>query len=91
MTDFYQSLVDDIANGLVVNPAHAATPSAILGPFYRDDTPVTPNDTSIVRTKPKDGTLVFMHGTVTDAASGKPLPGARIDVWQCSTNGLYEQ
>lgn len=32
-----------------------------------------------------------MYGTVTDAATGKPLAGATIDVWQASTNGMYEQ
>lgn len=32
-----------------------------------------------------------MHGTVTDANTGKPLPNAEIDIWQASTNGLYEQ
>lgn len=32
-----------------------------------------------------------MHGTVIDAKTKKPLKGATIDVWQASTNGLYEQ
>ena len=32
-----------------------------------------------------------MFGTVTDASSGRRIPGATIDVWQASTNGLYEQ
>lgn len=32
-----------------------------------------------------------MYGTVMDAATKKPIKGATIDVWQASTNGLYEQ
>lgn len=28
-----------------------------------------------------------MHGTVTDADTGKPLANAEIDIWQASTNG----
>lgn len=40
---------------------------------------------------PSDGEIVWMHGVVTDASTGKPIAGAKIDVWQCSTNGLYEQ
>lgn len=75
----------------MVGASLEATQTAILGPFYRDGTPATPNDTSIVRTMPKDGTVVFMHGVITDAQSGKPIPGVEIDMWQCSTNGLYEQ
>lgn len=32
-----------------------------------------------------------MYGTVKDFATKKPVKNARIDVWQASTNGLYEQ
>lgn len=32
-----------------------------------------------------------MHGVVRDAATSEPLEGVSIDIWQCSTNGLYEQ
>lgn len=35
--------------------------------------------------------MVFMHGQVLDFASKKPLVGATVEVWQASTNGLYEQ
>ncbi|CAI6063558.1 hypothetical protein V2G26_011283 [Clonostachys chloroleuca] len=88
-----ESLVDDITNSLLVGESYEATATAILGPFYRDDTPAIPNDASIVLTPPKDGKgeNVYMHGIVTDAATGKPIPGAKIDIWQCSTNGMYEQ
>ena len=32
-----------------------------------------------------------MHGKVLDAETKKPVAGASVDVWQASTNGLYEQ
>lgn len=38
-----------------------------------------------------DGEITYMHGRVIDAESKKPLVGVSVDVWQASTNGLYEQ
>lgn len=32
-----------------------------------------------------------MHGRVVDSATGAPVEGVMIDVWEASTNGLYEQ
>lgn len=32
-----------------------------------------------------------MHGRVIDFETKKPLIGADVEVWQASTNGLYEQ
>ena len=40
---------------------------------------------------PKDGEITYMHGIVRDAATNSPIKGITIDIWQCSTNGLYEQ
>jgi catechol 1,2-dioxygenase len=88
-----ESLVDNIDSALLADAGadYEATKTAILGPFYRKDVPPTANDASIIKTMPSDGEVVWMHGKVTDAATGKPVAGAKIDVWQCSTNGLYEQ
>lgn len=35
--------------------------------------------------------MAFMHGQVIDFETKKPLVGADVEVWQASTNGLYEQ
>lgn len=35
--------------------------------------------------------MVLMHGQVLDFESKTPLSGATVEVWQASTNGLYEQ
>lgn len=63
------------------------TLSAILGPFWRHDTPTRQNGTTISFDTPKDGIMAYVHGTVTSAETGKPLPNASVEVWQASTNG----
>ncbi|KAK7746498.1 hypothetical protein SLS53_002457 [Cytospora paraplurivora] len=86
-----ESLVDEITNKLVVGQDYETTKTAILGPFYRKDTPPTENDASIIKNLPADGQVTYMHGTVSDAETGRPLEGITVEIWQCSTNGLYEQ
>lgn len=86
-----ESLVDEITNKLLVGQDYETTKTAILGPFYRHDTPATEMDTSIIRNMPSDGQVTYMHGIVSDAETGKPLEGITVEIWQCSTNGLYEQ
>lgn len=68
----------------------SATASAILGPFFRHDAPLLENEATIVHGV-DDGEITYMHGHVIDLATKKPVPNATIDVWQASTNGLYEQ
>ncbi|KAJ5232246.1 hypothetical protein N7468_005202 [Penicillium chermesinum] len=86
-----ESLVDEITFKLAEEAPDAPTATAILGPFFRADTPYRENGTDIVFTKPKDGQMTFMHGRVLDFTTKKPLVGATVEVWQASTNGLYEQ
>ncbi|ETS76190.1 hypothetical protein PFICI_11577 [Pestalotiopsis fici W106-1] len=86
-----ESLVDDITYQAAVKSAGSATASAILGPFWRHDTPIRENGTTISFNTPKDGQVAFLHGQVTCAETGKPLANATVEAWQASTNGLYEQ
>lgn len=83
-------LVDEITFKLAGEAADAPTATAILGPFFRADTPYRNNGDNIVKDVP-DGEMVFMHGRVIDFQTKKPLVGATVEVWQASTNGLYEQ
>jgi catechol 1,2-dioxygenase len=83
-------LVDEITFKLAEEAADAPTATAILGPFFRADTPYRNNGDNIVKDVP-DGEMVFMHGRVIDFQTKKPLVGATVEVWQASTNGLYEQ
>jgi catechol 1,2-dioxygenase len=64
------------------------TDANLLGPFWRDDAPAMPNGSSIVRS-PTPGPAMFVDAVVKDRA-GKPVSGARVDIWQSSPEGLYE-
>lgn len=80
-------LVDEITYKKASEASDFATQSAILGPFFRQDHPVRAKGDTITFNTPDDATVVYMHGTVTDAKTKKPLANASIDVWQASTNG----
>ncbi|CAI7675218.1 unnamed protein product [Penicillium pancosmium] len=86
-----ESLVDEITFKLADEAKDAPTATAILGPFFRADTPYRDNGSDIVVTKPKDAEMTFMQGRVMDFETKKPLVDATVEVWQASTNGLYEQ
>lgn len=82
--------MDEITFKKAADAKDAATASAILGPFFRHDAPILENEATIVHGV-DDGEITYMHGVVTDLKTKKPVAGAWIDVWQASTNGLYEQ
>ncbi|UNI17586.1 Catechol 1,2-dioxygenase [Purpureocillium takamizusanense] len=86
-----ESLVDHITFSAATKSTKGLTASAILGPFWRHDTPLRENGSSISFDTPADAQVVFMHGRVADVATGAPLADATVEVWQASTNGLYEQ
>jgi protocatechuate 3,4-dioxygenase beta subunit len=75
---------------LLNNGAHGApqTAAALLGPFWRDNAPLTPNGASIVRS-PTPGLALFVTGHVRDPQD-RPIPAAEVDVWHSSPVGLYE-
>jgi catechol 1,2-dioxygenase len=56
------------------------TSSAILGPFYRQNIPVQPNGTSIIREAEPEAEFTHLFGKVLDSA-GKPIKGALVDIW----------
>ncbi|KAH8423259.1 intradiol ring-cleavage dioxygenase [Aspergillus melleus] len=88
-----ESLVDEITFKLASEAADTPTATAILGPFFRADTPYRPNGANILTTPVPagEGEMVLMHGRVVDFETKTPLVGATVEVWQASTNGLYEQ
>ncbi len=70
--------------------AHDGDPqTCILGPMYRNGAPTYANGQSIVMAMPEDGELTLVEGHVRDT-SGHALHGVTIDVWEPSTNGMYE-
>jgi hydroxyquinol 1,2-dioxygenase len=64
------------------------TTANLLGPFWRLDSPRTESGGSIIRS-PTPGPAMFVHATVKDG-NGAPVAGAEVDIWQSSTEGLYE-
>lgn len=83
------SLVDDITYRKAAEATNSATASAVLGPFWRHDTPIRKFGSSITFNTPADGQVAYIHGAVTDAKSKKPIANALVDVWLASTNGKY--
>jgi protocatechuate 3,4-dioxygenase beta subunit len=67
------------------------TPRQTAGPFYPTEIPGD-NDNDLVAVKGKDGIakgeILLLAGTVMDV-SGRPLPGARVEIWQCNAFGRY--
>ena len=64
------------------------TASALLGPFWRMNSPHTANGASIVRS-PTPGPALFADCRIRDP-QGRPIAGVEVDVWQASPVGLYE-
>lgn len=87
-----ESLVDEITFKLATTARDEPTTTAILGPFYRENAPLLPNGSSIVSAANANavGDKTLVHGTVFDFATGKPIPGAVVDVWHAGPNGLYD-
>jgi protocatechuate 3,4-dioxygenase beta subunit len=55
------------------------TPQDEIGPFYRQNSPV----------RSKIGTGYILEGVVRSAATCRPIPAARIEVWQAGPAGTY--
>jgi catechol 1,2-dioxygenase len=73
------------------------TEASIEGPFYRPGAPLleaTPSGPggvptlSLVRRQGERGAVLLFRGDVRSTA-GEPLPGAILDIWQASAEGLY--
>lgn len=67
------------------------TPPATEGPFYPDPLPAE-QDNDLVKiegaVRQAGGEILDLTGTLGDA-SGRPLPGVRVEIWQCDANGVY--
>jgi len=71
----------------LLNNAKASTAN-LLGPFWRAGSPVLDNGASILRSE-MPGPRVRVRAVIVDV-EGRPLDGARVDVWQASPEGFYE-
>jgi hydroxyquinol 1,2-dioxygenase len=64
------------------------TTANLMGPFWRQGAPATPQGGSIVRS-PTPGDPVFVTAWIRDEADA-PVADAEVDVWQASGEGYYE-
>jgi catechol 1,2-dioxygenase len=64
------------------------TSQNLLGPFWRMNSPLTENGSSIVRSDTPGDTLVVTARVVD--AEGNPVEGAEVDIWHASPAGFYE-
>src|SRR5262252_5621374 len=81
----FSSLICLLNNG---NRGQTETDANLLGPFWRLNSPRTPNGGSIVRS-PTPGPVLFVDAWFRDV-HGKPIVGAEVDIWQSSPEGFYE-
>ncbi|WP_406021631.1 hydroxyquinol 1,2-dioxygenase [Nocardioides sp. NBC_00850] len=64
-----------------------ATDSTVLGPFHMVDSPVRELGANI--SPASTGQKCVIHGTIRDE-QGRPVPHARVDVWQADAQGFYD-
>lgn len=76
-------LVDAINN----RKPSGASESTVLGPFHVDGAPVRQMGENICLDQ--KGEPMLVRGTIRDT-DGKPIAGARIDVWQANDEGFYD-
>ena len=87
-------LSDTLGLSALVNGLHdetaleEGTNTSLLGPFYRETTPLLAAGSQIAKNAEPDDEVI-LYGNVTDV-NGKPLAGATVSLWQTSATGLYD-
>ena len=76
--------VDRLTHGASVD----GTATNVEGPFYLPGAQALAPPYALA-TDDEPGEPLFVSGTVADAATGEPLPGALLDLWQANAEGLY--
>jgi protocatechuate 3,4-dioxygenase beta subunit len=68
-----------------------ATPSQTAGPFYPDEKPLD-RDADLTQLRGSRaaaaGRVVYLSGRILDTR-GRPVEGARIEIWQANAHGRY--
>src|SRR5207245_11660130 len=79
------AMVEDIGN---LRRPEGATESTVFGRFHGEGAPEMAAGDNIA---PRDsgGTPMLVSGRVRDL-SGRPIAGAKLDVWQADSSGLYD-
>ncbi|MGW7258933.1 intradiol ring-cleavage dioxygenase [Streptomyces sp. NPDC054834] len=64
-----------------------ATEATVFGPFFVEDSPEIASGGDLAFGAA--GEPCWVEGTVTDS-TGKPVPGARVEVWEADEDGFYD-
>ena len=70
------------------NNGQTETQANMLGPFWREDQPLSASGDTLVRS-PTPGPGLVVHASIEDG-EGRPVAGAEVDIWHSSPKGLYE-
>lgn len=80
-----------VVAGAVSAAGLVPTPRQTPGPFYPVRLPID-SDNDLVnvggRSQPASGTVTHVFGQVL-TESGRPVPGLRVEIWQCDAFGHY--
>lgn len=66
---------------------HPSTEGTVLGPFHSHEATLAENGSLI--SHDSDGEPCLVLCTVKDT-TGRPIPGAKIDVWETDSKGFYD-
>ena len=76
---------------LALAEGRVITPSQTSGPFYPEDKPLD-RDADLTQLRGSRaiaaGRIVYLSGQIVDV-QGRPVEGARIEIWQANTHGRY--
>ena len=67
------------------------TPRQTAGPFYPQTFPADADNDLVYVTghdRAAKGTITYVSGQVLEP-TGRPIPGLRVEIWQCDANGRY--
>jgi hydroxyquinol 1,2-dioxygenase len=80
--------VSMLVDALNYKAGAGATQSTVLGPFHREGAPEFPLGANVAK-HASDGEPCIVTGTVKDA-TGRPVAGAKLDIWEGGADGLYD-
>jgi hydroxyquinol 1,2-dioxygenase len=80
--------VSMLVDALNYKASKGATQSTVLGPFHREGAPEYPLGTNVAKNA-SDGEPCDVTGTVS-GTDGKPVAGAKLDIWEGGADGLYD-
>jgi protocatechuate 3,4-dioxygenase beta subunit len=79
-----------VTSVIATQGASGGTTPNLAGPFYKARAPLRADGRLYEGEFPAGETPLTVRGHVTNAATGEPVPGAVLDVWQADGNGDYD-